>query len=174
MTFVIATPAINWSQQSPCYTVMLSSSNLYNIIIIRWVKIFYMSRGWHIKFVANTKLAMIVHTKSINFMVFVYVKTMMFAAKNINCIFCTYFVHFKLIFLFIPWSNLSSYFTTFRITPTINITFVRQSKSVLWTTSDLFYFLFCFITEKILTNTSWGLYFCSWLTTYNSLKKFNK
>jgi hypothetical protein len=104
-------------------------------------------------------------------MVFVYVKAVMFAAKNVNCIFCTNFVHFKLIFLFIPRSNLSTYFTTFRIAPTINITFVRQSKSVLWTTSDLFYFLFCFITEKILTNTCWGLYFCSWLTTHNSLKK---
>lgn len=150
---------------------MLSSGNLYNIIIVRWIKIFYMSRCWHIKFITNSKLAMIVHTKSINFMVFFNIKTMMFATKNFNCIFCTNLMHFKLNLLFIPWSNLSSYSTAFRITPTIYITFVRQSKSVLATTSDLFYFLFCFITKKILTNTSWGLYFCTWLATYNSLKK---
>ena len=121
---------------------MLSPSNLYNVIIFRRVKIFYMSRSRHIKFVANSKLAMIVHPKSINFMVFVNVKTMMFATKNVDCIFGTNFVHFKLIFLFIPGSNFSSYFAAFRVTPAIHIAFVRQSKSVLRTTSDLFNFLF--------------------------------
>ena len=151
--------------------MMLSSSNLYNIVIIIWVKTFYMSRCWHIKFVPNSKLAVIVQTKSIYFMVFVNIKTMMFSAKDVNCVFCADFFHFKLASTFIPGINLSSNSTRLRITPTIHNTFVRQSKSVLGTTSDLFYFLFCFITEKILTNTSWCLYFCSWCTIYNSLKK---
>ena len=123
-----------------------------------------MKRCCLIIFVPNSKLTTTVQTKSIYFIVFVYVKTMMLSTKNVDCVLCNSFVNYQLNWSYFPGIYLSSNFTEQRITPTIHITIVRQSKSVLGTTGDLFYFLF--FTKQIFTNTKWCLIFHCWCTIY--------
>lgn len=101
LTFIISSPAVDKSVLGPGDCVMLTATDLDDVIALVGIQLFDSDWVALVELAAYAQLAVVVESPREQLLVVVDVKTALFAAKNVDCIFGSNFFDFHSLTIFI-------------------------------------------------------------------------
>jgi len=120
LPFIISTPAVNEAIFRSCDGVMLSTSNLNDVVPFERIKVFHSSWNRCIMFSSDSKLAPVVQTPSENLVLVVDVERVLISTEDIDSALCSHFLNDKGLLVSVSCFQISANFARFSVTPSVD------------------------------------------------------